>query len=475
MSQLENPRQALPETVDLIVLGGGLAGHCAALQAAQLNASVLLVEKMPRYGGSSMQSSGSFAFAGTAAQRENNINDSGDLLLKDILRSSANRAVPALAELYVREQEQTYEWLTNQGVEFHPIALSSNQVVPRTHPTNPRQLMDALHAKVLASAQISYVAGLGADHLIVDPNGCVAAVSFQPSDGTPPKRVRAHKGVVLATGGFSRNRELIDKFSPRLNRALVLGGEGNTGDGLRMAWKLGADLVDMPFINGTFGASLNNYPSLDIRPGQEPMLVLSIYRGGIAVNRNAERFADESISYKTLGEICLSQPDAVGFQIWDQKIMDQSVPQPTSNDFAQALRRGLVKQADDIGSLAASVGLDPKRLTQVVEQYNRDVAEGRDSVHGRTSLGKGWGKLAMIDTAPFYILPCSTAVLATYCGLKVDGRMRVIDVEGNPIPHLYAAGEVVGGFHGEGYMSGSALGKSAIFGLTAARTALDQA
>ncbi|NMM81366.1 hypothetical protein B2J86_10610 [Acidovorax sp. SRB_14] len=460
----------LPAVVDLIVLGGGLAGHSAALEAAAAGKSVLLLEKTGQYGGSTVLSSGSFAFADTAAQREKGIQDTDELLRADIVKASGGRVVPALADLYVQEQRDAYEWLRQHGVEFHPIALSSNQGVPRTHPTDPWQLMRALHARVRASRNIQYVDNLSASELVIDASGSITGVVA--GDG---HQVAARLGVVLATGGFSRDRELIDKFCPRLANALVLGGEGNTGDGLKMAWKLGADLLDMPFITGTFGVSLNNYPRTEIDPGQEARLTLSIYKGGIAVNKYAERFADESISYKVLGEICLTQPDGVGFQIWDQKIMDQSAPQPTSNDLEDAYRKGLVHKADDIASLAKLVGLDPERLQQTVARYNNDVAEGPDTAFGRTGLGRGWGKLVAIDTAPFYIYPCSTGVVATYCGLKVDADMRVIDVRGTAIPHLYAAGEIVGGFHGSGYMSGSSLSKSVIFGRAAARTALETA
>ncbi|AAP85955.1 FAD-binding protein [Cupriavidus necator] len=205
------------------------------------------------------------------------------------------------------------------------------------------------------------------------------------------------------------------------------------------------------------------------------MLTLSIYKGGIAVNRDAEWFADESISYKTLGEICLAQPGGVGFQICEQKIMAQSAPQPTSNNLEEAYRRGPVRKADELVSLGKSVGLDGERLQQIVQRYNSDVANGRDSVFGRSGLWRRWGKLIAIDTAPFYIYPCITAILATYCGLKVDADMRVIDIQGAQIPRLHAAGEVVGGFHGSGYMSGSSLSESVIFGRVAARTVLEGA
>jgi fumarate reductase flavoprotein subunit len=456
---------------ELLVIGGGLAGHAAALEAAHAGAQVALLEKTGAVGGSTVQSSGSFAFAGTDAQREAGFEDSPENIRDDILSASGHLADPGLVDLFIRAQTDAYAWLRANGVVFHPVTLSSNQTVPRTHATRPRQLMEALHQRVLDNPRIAFVTEAGAIRLVTSPGGAVVGVIVE-ADGRPHE-LRSRCGVVLATGGFSRNARLIEKFAPRMVRALNLGGAGNTGDGLLMAWKLGADLVDMAYVNGTFGISLNHWPQLRDPTADEAILRLAIYRGGIAVNRKGERFADESISYKKLGELCLDQPDAVGFQLWDRDIMDLSVPAPTASDFEGALERGLVRQADTLASLAQAVGLDPAALEATVARYNADIDQtGADSVFGRSSLGRGWGKLAAIRKPPFYIYPCTTGVLATYCGLRVTPKMQCVDVFGQVIPGLYAAGEIVGGFHGSGYMSGSSLSKSVIFGREAARRAL---
>jgi len=451
---------------DLIVLGAGLAGHCAALAAAERGARVLLVDKTDRPGGSTLQSSGSFAFAGTDLQRAAGVQDTLDKLEADLNKASGQRADPALVRLYLQRQADTYEWLRAKGVQFDPLALSSSMSVPRTHPTLPAQLMAAMQAQVRAQPRISWRARTEASRLLREGD---RVVGVRWHDG----RVERAGAMVLATGGFSRNPELLRRFSPRYAEALAVGGEANTGGGLLLAWALGADLLDMAWINGTFGMSLNRYPERALQPGDESLLRLAIYRGAIAVNLHGERFIDESKSYKLLGDRCLDQPQGIAFQLFDQKIMDQSVPAPNSNDYRMALERGLVRQADTIEALAGTVGLDPEALARTVRNYNRDVAStGVDAVFGRSSLGSGYGKPPPLDQAPFYIYPCTTGVLSTYCGLRVDPSMRVLDVFGEPIPGLYAAGEIVGGFHGSGYMSGSALGKAAIFGRVAGECAL---
>lgn len=467
----------LPSKADLVILGGGIAGHAAALQAAELGCNVLLLEKTDTYGGSTVLSSGSFAFAGTQVQRDAGYEDSGETLADDIRSASGQLAEPELVDLYVQEQAQAYEWLLEHGVKFHPVSLSSNQAIPRTHPTHPQQLMDALHACVIEQQNITYVTGVAARSLIVNQSGCVQGVIVEANG--EEVRILAEKGVILATGGFSRNPDLIAKFAPKMSRALRLGGEGNTGDGLLMAWQLGADFVDVAYVNGTFGISLNHYPEDRPPVASDALLRVAVYRGAIAVNLHAKRFADESISYKKLGEACLEQPQAVGFQVWDQKIMDQSMPAPTAADFKGAYDKGLVYKADSIRELAKLVNLDPDTLQATVDRYNSDIAQGKDTVFertnlGRTNVGKGWGQMVQINQAPYYIYPCTTAVLATYCGLRVTRNMEVLNVFGQAIPGLYAAGEIVGGFHGSGYMSGSSLSKSVIFGRAAAKTIIAQ-
>jgi fumarate reductase flavoprotein subunit len=292
----------------------------------------------------------------------------------------------------------------------------------------------------------------------------VRALEAVGPDG--PLRIEARDGVLLASGGFCRNAALVNQFAPHYAEAVFVGGDGNVGDGLRMAWKLGADLRDMAFIKGTFGKhptdTHNNHSCL------------AVYKGAIAVNQDGRRFVDESISYKLLGDAVMSQPYHTGYQIFDQPIFDSGDDRVRILDFHRRMEEGLIMKADTLEALARQIEVPWDTLRETVERYNRAVDEGGDTEFGRDSLVHHQGALRRIETGPFYAYPSTAAVFGTYCGVRVDPGMRVIDVFGEPIAGLYAAGEMVGGFHGGAYMTGSALGKAVVFGRLAARSAVRQ-
>ena len=448
---------------DVIVIGAGLAGFCAALEAAATGANVTVLESQDRVGGSTVLSGGSFAFAGTDRQQALGIDDSNERLVRDFLAVGEHRNDPALVQLYADHQLDAYRFLTGRGVQFGPIQAASGQSVPRQHPANPREVIEILHAEAQRSPRITIRLNARAARLLRDGSGRVTAVRLVHGSVGATSLV-ARRGVVLTSGGFSRNDELLDNFAPHQAAAKRIGGPGSQGDGLKMAWLLGAGMRDMGSVKGTFGNHRDAGP-------EQHTAMLAVYRGAIAVNRLGRRFANESISYKLLGDACLAQPGVVGFQIFDQGVMDAAVPGVPIFDFPRRLREGLLLQADSLAELATRIDVDAQALADTVAAYNRDVAAGRDTQFGRDSLVQGFGALRRIETPPFYAYASTSAVIATYCGLTVDTQMRVLDVAGAPIPGLYAAGEITGGFHGRAFMTGTSLGKCVVCGRIAGRRA----
>ncbi|WP_181804497.1 FAD-dependent oxidoreductase, partial [Streptomyces shenzhenensis] len=267
--------------------------------------------------------------------------------------------------------------------------------------------------------------------------------------------------VVLATGGFSRSRDMLTRFAPQMKDALLAGGAENRGDGLLMAWQLGAGMRDLPYVKGTYG--IYHEP----HPGEDGTGILAVYKGAIAVDRAGHRFVDESIPYKALGDASLARPTARTWQVFDATTMAETNDEVPIYDFGDRLRAGMLETAGTIGELAVRLGTEPGVLEATVARYNDAIARGEPDPFGRVHLVGGVGARRPVDKPPFYAQLSGTVVLATYCGVTVDPTMRVLDAFGEPIPRLYAAGELVGGFHGAGYMTGTSIGKSAVFGRVA--------
>lgn len=452
------------ERVDVAVLGGGLAGCAAMLAAAEAGRSVVLLEKRGKVGGSTVLSAGLSAFAGTDEQAVAGIADSTDLLRSDLLETGQHLCDERLVDLYCDNQLATYRWLKGHGIRYGTVHAASGQTVPRSHPTDTVLLLDTLVRKA-SELGGQLITGVAAQRLI-RADGRVVAMEVE----TRGRRERVDAGtVVVTTGGFTRNEDLLTRFAPQLTHALRAGGEENHGDGLLMAWQLGAGLVDTPHIKGTYGTYPEPHPA---EPGPG---IHAIYKGAIAVNKHGHRFADESLPYKVLGDASLAQPGGWTYQVFDANIMARGDPDVAIYNFEARERGGALVRADTVAELAAKLDMPTGELERTIEDYNARIGAGEPDPLGRSHLSGGVGKPVPLTAPPFYAHPSGTVVLATYCGLTVDTDLRVLDVFGEPIDGLYAAGEVIGGLHGGGYMTGTSIGKAGIFGRLAGTAAAGRA
>ncbi|MFW0757770.1 flavocytochrome c [Pseudomonas sp. H11T01] len=447
---------------DLLVIGGGLAGFCAALSAAEAGQHVVLLEKTAQTGGSSAMSGGCLAFAGTDLQRKHGITDSSELLFTDLIEVGKGECDADLVRLYTDNQLATYEWLRTHGVVFSDvIEAASGQSVPRVHNVDPADMVRLLEQTARATGKVDVFMGTRARRLLRSEAGRVTGALAEQAGEVIT--FSARRAVLLTSGGFVQDRALIHRFAPQYDNAVFIGGEGNEGDGLRMAWALGADVRDLAYIKGTFG----KHPTDD----NNHHACLVVYKGAIAVNQYGHRFVDESQSYKLLGDAVMQQTYGVAYQILDQSIMDSGDNQVRILDFTRRLEEGLFVEAQSLEQLARLIEVPEDVLLAEVSAYNEAVRKGEAPAFGRRHLVHQHGQLCPIERAPFYAYPSTAAVFGTYCGVVVDTQMRVQDVFGEPIEGLLAAGEMIGGFHGAAYMTGSALGKAAVFGRIAAATA----
>jgi fumarate reductase flavoprotein subunit len=449
---------------DLVVIGAGIAGLTAATTAAEAGLAVCLVEKLDTIGGSSAMSGGWFAFSDTAEQQEAGVEDSAELFRQDLLKVGGHLNNERLIDAYLEHQREAYEWLKDHGAVFREVEISSGQSARRGHNTDIKELLEKIHGSYTAAGGVTLFSAR-AQRLLTDRDQ-VTGVEITTGEST--RKLRGSSGVILASGGFSRSSELLRIFAPEQLAAIPYGGAGNSGDGLKMAWKLGAGMADMSFISGTYGSHPDTTDEFH-------ELLTAYYMGAIIVNQEGRRFVDESQSYKTLGRVVLNETDGLGFQIFDADIRAQSHRGIPLKDMDTLEDLGHIYSGETLEELADKAGIDPVGLRCTVDSYNQALEDnGHDEV-GRTHLCNGVGDLVPIKRAPFYAYPAKSLMTTTYCGLTVDPVGRVLDVFGEQIQGLYAAGEITGGFHGAAYMTGSSLGKGAVFGHRIAKRIVEDA
>ncbi|QIG39779.1 FAD-dependent oxidoreductase [Microbacterium sp. 4R-513] len=442
---------------DAIVVGAGLAGLAATRRLAGSGLRVALLEKRDRIGGSSAMSGGWFALSGTPLQRSQRVDDSEAVFLADMLATGGGFADESLLRALVARQALALEAIDRADAWTDELKISAGMTVARAHLVRMPDLLGHLQREAVAAGAVVLVDQPG-EGLVFDGTRVVGI----RSGGAV---LAAEAGVVLTTGGFSRSRELLELFVPDQAAAMPYGGVGNTGDGIRMAWMLGAGLADIGHVTGTYGQHAET-------TDDEHELLTANYLGGILVNAHGERFADESESYKVLGSAVLDQPRRMAFQIFDARVRALSRPGVPLSDMDRIEELGHLHSAPTVAALAHALGIPADALEQTIARYNDAAIGRREDDFGRTGLVNGVGALLPVEIGPFYAYPAVTAMTSTYGGLSVEPDTAVKRVDGSRIERLYAAGEVAGGFHGASYMTGTALTKALVFGCEAAEAIL---
>lgn len=441
---------------DVVIVGTGGAGMCAAIEAAKAGARVLVLEKEPITGGSSAICGGQFAFAPTAMQRERGIKDSTDMFFSDLMKIGQNRNDPKLVRAYVDASADCYDFLSSLGVKFETINIFAGFSVPRAHYSKPSEILKTLKTHALSKG-VTILTGTSAERLIVNGSGRVVGVLA--ADSRKEKiNVMAAKAVILASGGFGRNPEMLEEFSNMaLGQCIPINGPGSTGDGHRMAMEIGS---------GTKHISLGIGPSCPTDVSTN-FITMPMYQGAVILNKEGQRFVNESISYLDVASEAVKQTEALALQIGDAKVYEAAMKDALSN-------KGAPKKAASLEELAPMIGLDPKVLREAIDRYNRNVDSGKDPDFKRTTLVGISGKPFRIETPPFYGFVTKPSIISNKGGLKVNERTQVLKVFGEVIPGLYAPGEIMGGVHGAGYHTGSAVGKALVFGRIAGKFAAEE-
>lgn len=449
----------LPASSDVIVVGCGAAGLSAAIEAADLGADVVVLESQPEPAGSTRLSAGYAAFCDTDLEP-----GSADAFHADLLEAHHEDHDAALVARYVSEAPRTYRRLVDLGVDFCGTFQFAHMHRPWAHEVggavgNGGAELGLRLERAASARGVRIVCGARATRLTRD-DGVVCGVVIDGGN-RPALTILSRRGVILATGGFTRNPAMVRNFGPPGTEAILpITGAGSLGDGLRMAMAHGADTAYM-------AAGVAPTGPADPKTGKGAML---IYEGALILNRDGRRFCDESGLYNDISWAALKQPQALIFQIYDETIRQRH----RSSMLGRTLTGYAEVRADTVDgvltALESANGLDPAAAHTSIERYNAHVRRGVDPDFGRVHLVGTSGRAVPIESPPFYGIATVPGTTHFNGGLRIDPDMRVIDVFGDPIAGLYAAGEVTGGFHGRGYLSGTHVGMALIFGQVAGRT-----
>jgi fumarate reductase flavoprotein subunit len=461
--------------VDVLVMGSGAAGLCAAISARQAGATVLIAESEGVVGGSSRLSGGVVMGAGTAVQAAAGIDDDAERLYREYMAINQWQVVPGLVRRFADESGATVDWLMSLGVAFHDeLIVGGDESRPRSHLAKGagQGLVDALR---LAATELGVDIALGrrVDRLLDGGTGAVNGAAVGDDEITAG-------ATVITTGGFGANRELLDERFPSVcyeDWTWYIGADGSRGD----AFALVAP------VDGAIEGHDRGLRTLEPHWIQRNEAMTPGWM--VYVDGRGRRFIDETAPYGLLDAMVRSRGNAV-YAVFDDAAIHADPdrasfyrhaykavwpghgpfePRNWCGDVIDSVvAEGRLVPHGSIVELADALGVDRAALVGTIERYNGLAAEGRD-----TDFGKAGKFLAPVARPPFYgVLVRPTVVNLTSSGLRIDADTRVLTNRGTPVPGLHAAGECVGGIIGPVYVgSGNSLGTCTTMGRVAGRTA----
>jgi fumarate reductase flavoprotein subunit len=442
--------------VEVVVVGGGGCGLTAALAAAQGGVRVEVLEKLPHTTGNTGRSGGMIPAAGTSLQRAAGIEETPESFAADIFRKNGHASDEQTTLHLCRISAGLVEWLVGEiGID---LVFIDDFKYPghsqfRMHAPPSRTgaaLISDLRRAVEAVPAITLSTSAAASELIVGDRG-LRGVIVRRNDRE--ERWRSRK-VVLANNGFAGNPEMVREYCPAMASALYFGGEGNTGEGILWGQELEAELEFMDAYQAHASVAV-----------EQPILITYslIMEGGIQVNREAERFGNETSGYSEHALAVLAQAGGEAFDIFDEDLHRLGLK---FDGYRQAFDTGIVHRSDTPAGLAQTLGLDAGALERTLADYGSVAAGTTEDAFGRRDCRP--------LQPPLYGVKVTGALFHTQGGLKVDHDARVLRPDGSAICNLYAGGGVAAGISGHGpggYLSGNGLLTALGYGMLAGRHA----
>ena len=459
MNVVVDPHHAFADRVPVAIVGAGACGLTAALAAAEAGIETVVFERDAKPYGLTGMSTGQIPAAGTRFQRAKGIEDSPDILAADLIAEARGENDPAMVRAVARLSGPTVEWLAERiAMPFEVIDNFTyhGHTRLRMHAT-PNRSGEELHGALLAAVEAAGVpiaTEARVEDLVVDDAGRVLGLRVQRSGGEIEEI--GCDALVLACNGFGANPDLLRRFAPDIAEAFYFGHPGNTGHAIHWGEALGAKLADL----GSYQAHSSIAAAFGLQ-----ITWATMREGGVQVNAEGERFADESRGYSEAAADVLKQPAAQAFNIYDRRVHAVAMQ---VDDYRQAHKAGAIVEAPDARTLAERFGLPADRLEATLREADAlAVANGTDRFGRTFEAGKRL-------VAPYVGVKVTAALLMTQGGLCVDEEARVLRADGSRFPNLFAGGGAARGLAGPGgwgYLSGAGLLNAVVLGAAAGRAA----
>jgi len=489
---------------DVVVVGAGGAGMTAAITAAAEGKSVVILESQSMVGGNSVRATGGMNAGKTVYQDENEFGesagvektlktaaekyadnetitalaktvseqwaayqanptgyfDSVELMELDTMIGGKGINDPALVETLCENSADAIDWLDEHGITLHNVSSFGGASVKRIHrPVNDEgkvvsvgSYMIPLLEENCKKAGVQILLNTTANEILTDANG--AAVGVKATGSTGETVTVNAKAVVLTTGGFGANLDMVVKYKPELKGFMTTNAAGIQGQGIEMAEAIGAATVDMD--------QIQIHPTVEANTAA---LITEGLRGDGAVLINAEgkRFIDEVGTRDVVSAAEIAQTGSYSWLVVDQAMTDNS------SVIQGYIKKGYTVTGATYEELAKAMGVDEAALAETMNNWNGYVEAKNDPDFGRTSFANP------LNTAPYYAIKVTAGVHHTMGGLKINPNTEVLNENGEVIPGLFAAGEVTGGVHGANRLGGNAVADFTVFGRIAGAAASDYA
>ena len=485
---------------DIVIVGAGGAGMTAAITAANEGKNVVVLESQPMVGGNSVRATGGMNAGDTVYQDENEFGesagvektlktaadkyadnetitalaktvseqcaayqanpvgyfDSVELMELDTMIGGKGINDPALVQTLCANSADAIDWLDEHGITLHSVSSFGGASVKRIHrPVDAEgktvfvgSYMIPLLQENCEKAGVQIMLNTTANEILTDANGAAVGVKATGASGETVT-VNA-KAVVITSGGFGANLDMVVKYKPELKGFMTTNASGIQGQGIEMATAIGADTVDMD--------QIQIHPTVEANTAA---LITEGLRGdgAILVNAEGKRFIDEVGTRDVVSAAEIAQTGSYSWLVVDQAMAD------ASSVIQGYIKKGYTVEGATYEELAKAMGVDEAAFAQTMADWNSCVEAKSDAEFGRTSFAN------KLDTAPYYAIKVTAGVHHTMGGLKINTNTEVLKADGSVIPGLFAAGEVTGGVHGANRLGGNAVADFTVFGRIAGAAA----